>query len=91
MNDSLSEGVIHMKYAVLIGLILLAGCSDVPSTKNALDNIGFTDVESTGYRVFGCGDDYTFHTGFIARNQKGKTVTGVVCSGWLKGSSVKFD
>ena len=69
----------------------LAGCSAPQQAIDAVENIGLSEVEITGYRVFGCGDDYTFHTGFLAKNSKGKTVSGVVCSGWLKGASVKFD
>lgn len=76
---------------ILIASAVMMGCSDPRAASDAVDNMGFSDIETTGYRVFGCGDDYSFHTGFRAKNPKGKVVTGVVCSGWLKGSSVKFD
>ena len=49
-----------------------------------------TNIRTTGYAWFGCGDGYTFHTGFYATNQQGKEVSGVVCSGWLGYSQVKF-
>lgn len=81
-----------MRTPIMIAAALaLAACSDSRSATDAVDNMCFSDIETTGYRVFGCGDDYSFHTGFRAKNPKGKVVTGVVCSGWLKGSSVKFD
>jgi len=74
------------------GLILaLPGCTDPQAAQNALDNFGFKDIKITGYRIFTCGEDYTFHTGFEAKNPNGKTVTGAVCSGLFKGTSVKFD
>ena len=81
-----------MKKAIAILLLLgLAACTDPRAAQKALDDMGFSDVQAGGYDFFTCGDDYTFHTKFTAKNPKGKTVTGVVCSGWLKGSSVKFD
>ena len=79
------------KIAVALLALLLAACTDPTAARKALDNLGFSDVEITGYRFFTCGDDYTYHTGFSAKNPKGNLVTGAVCSGWFKGSSVKFD
>lgn len=70
---------------------LAAGCTDPTAATKALDDAAFKEVKITGYRIFGCGEDYTFHTGFEAKNVNNKLVTGVVCSGWLKGSSIKFD
>ena len=79
------------KTLAVIATLMLAACSDAPSAERALDNLGFKDVKVTGYRIWGCGEEYTFHTGFEAVNPNGKIVTGVVCSGWLRGSTVKFD
>jgi hypothetical protein len=72
-------------------LLVLAGCSDPDVARRALDNQGFDHIQTEGYRWFGCGKDDTYHTGFTATNGKGKTVTGVVCSGWFKGATVRFD
>lgn len=81
-----------LKLAAVAGILLLvAGCTDPRSAAKALDDLGFTDIQTTGYNFFSCGKDYTFHTGFTAKNPKGKIVTGTVCSGWLTGSAVKFD
>lgn len=68
----------------------LAACTDDEGSRKTLDNYGFTNVNLTGYVPFTCGDDYTFSTGFTALNPQGKSVSGVVCCGWLKGRSVKF-
>lgn len=77
--------------ATIFSLITLAGCTDPRAATKALDDMTFKEIEITGWRLWGCGDNYTFTTGFRAKNQNGKVVTGMVCSGWLKGSSVKFD
>jgi hypothetical protein len=39
--------------------------------------------------VFGCSQDDIFRTRFRAKNMSGKTVNGVVCSGFFKGSTVR--
>lgn len=82
-----------MKRLILLiaSILALNGCSDPTAATKALDDLGFSDVRLTGYRFLSCGKDYTFHTGFEARNPRGKPVSGTVCSGWFKGSSVKFD
>lgn len=82
---------------ILIGGLLLAAAAilvpktDVEATKRAVANIGMTDVAITGYRIFGCGEEDIFHTGFEATNSNGNRVSGVVCSGFLKGATVRFD
>ena len=80
-----------MRRIVVCTALLLAACSDGPSATRALENIGMTEIEITGYRFFGCDEKDTWHTGFRAKNPQGKTVTGVVCDGWLKGATVRFD
>lgn len=76
-------------------LLALGACTDPEKATRALDNLGMTDIEVTGYRYFGCDNSEnssdTFHTGFTAKNAKGKPVSGVVCSGWMKGATVRFD
>lgn len=78
---------------VIAGLIALtvAGCTDPRAATNALDNLGMKDITITGYDFWGeCGETYTYQTGFTARNQNGKLVTGVVCSTYWGTSTVKF-
>lgn len=50
-----------------------------------------TNVKLTGYRLWGCSDDDIGHFGFKATGVNGKQVSGVVCVGALKGSTVRFD
>lgn len=82
---------------VLAGLvaILLSGCTDEDGARRALTAQGFHDIRTTGYRFFGCdsgkGSDDYWHTGFEAVGPTGVHVTGIVCSGILKGQTVRFD
>jgi hypothetical protein len=76
---------------LFISLIALAGCTDEPGARKALEDQGYTQIEFTGYRIWTCGEDYTYHTGFAAKSIAGKPVTGAVCSGFMKGKSIKVD
>jgi len=81
-----------MKRIVLIlAITALAGCTDEPAARKALNASGFTDIKITGYSFFGCDKHDTFSTGFEARGPSGQFVTGVVCSGWMKGATIRFD
>lgn len=79
-----------MKKLILI-FLLLSGCSSSTDAIKALKANGFTDIQTQGYSFFGCGEGDTFSTKFTAKNQQGQKVTGVVCSDWLKGSTIRFD
>lgn len=75
-----------------IALILsLSACSSHNDAVEALQALGMKDIETTGYRFFGCPKDDSFHTGFVATNPQGQRVSGVVCSGWIMGGTVRFD
>lgn len=50
---------------------------------------GYSEIEITGWRPFSGRD--TFSTGFKAMSPSGEAVTGVVTSGWFKGSTVRLD
>lgn len=78
------------KFALALMLVLTPACTKESATREALDDMGFTDVQTGGYSVFGCGKGYTFHTKFTARNPHNKFVSGVVCCGVLTGCAVKF-
>lgn len=82
-------------FAVGAILLILAGCSDKNGATKALDDQGFTEIVTTGRPGFlfwfsGCGENDFYATGFTAKNARGKTVQGVVCSGfWFKGNTVR--
>lgn len=78
-----------MKRIMLLATLAIA-CTDETETVRTLQSSGFTEIQTTGYRFFGCGDSDTFSTGFRAKNPHGETVEGVVCCGWPKGCTVRF-
>jgi len=73
--------------AVTLWLALIvtgaASCTDQDEARRVLDDEGYTDVRFTGYAFAACSKDDTSHTGFVAKNAKGKEVEGVVCCGLL--------
>lgn len=79
-----------MKAAVLLAA-LLVGCSSGDEAHRALEGAGYKNITVTGYRFFGCAEHDTFHTGFEAIGQNGKPISGVVCSGFLKGATIRVD
>lgn len=82
------------KRTVLIAAILaVAACVPMSDerARAAVEASGMTDVEITGMAFFGCADkDYITAT-FRAKTSAGKAVSGVVCGGILKGSTVRID
>lgn len=72
-----------MKKKILIALMVAAmasGCSDGGTAERVAAAQGYKNVHATGYRMFGCGKDDTYSTGFEATGPNGERVTGVVCS-----------
>ena len=53
--------------------LLLASCTNSSKTVSILTNEGYTDIQTTGYAPFSCGDDDTYSTGFKAKTKKDKT------------------
>ncbi len=79
---------LHLSAVIFIGG-LAAACSDPQAARKALADAGYTNVETTGYSMFACGKDDNFATGFKAVGPSGRKVEGAVCSGWLKGSTIR--
>jgi hypothetical protein len=80
-----------MKRMALVAVLVLTGCDDPATARRAVEAMGMSEVQTHGWAVFGCSEDDMFVTRFSATNPKGARVTGVVCSGWLKGSTVRID
>jgi len=76
--------------AVLLVLAVLSACSSSGDAQKALEAQGFTDIQTHGHAFFGCSDSDDFATKFEAINPKGQHVSGVVCSGWTKGATIRF-
>jgi hypothetical protein len=79
-----------MRKVLVLGVLLLAACTDPDGATRALRDQGFKNIEITGYQFVGCDDKDTFHTGFKATTVNGVPTIGVVCSGLMKGSTVRF-
>lgn len=77
-----------LTFAIAAGASL-AACTDAPGAEKALQAAGYRDVRLTGYQMFGCDEKDTFRTGFTAIGPTGVRVNGAVCSGWLKGSTIR--
>jgi hypothetical protein len=74
--------------------IVLTGCSDAPKTISVLSSQGYTDIDVLGFTwrsAVACSEDDQFRTSFTATSPAGKLVSGTVCSGWLKGATIRFD
>lgn len=71
-------------------VLMLAACTDAPTAERILRQNGYTNIQTTGFSAFSCGKDDAFATGFTALAPNGSKVTGVVCSGWLKGGTIRF-
>lgn len=81
-----------MKKLITIVILstVLFGCSSHKDAVEALQKNGFTEIETHGYSFFGCTNDDTFKTKWTAKNTQGVKVSGVACSGWLKGTTLRF-
>ena len=64
---------------------------DAEGAQRVLEDQGYTRVEITGWRFWGCSKGDQFHTGFKALSPAKRPVSGVVCDGWFKGATVRFD
>lgn len=82
---------IFSKAILIAASVLITACSDADGAKKALAAAGYSDIQTNGYAFWGCGRDDTFHTNFTAKGPTGITVSGVVCGGWLKGSTIRID
>jgi len=84
-------------YTVLCVVILCVSCASCTSSndfgkgKKQLEQQGYTNVKDTGYSWFCCDDKDTFSTGFTALDKEGNEVKGCICSGVLKGVTVRFE
>jgi len=74
---------------LLLLAVVLGGCTDAPNTARLLEAEGMQNVQITGYQFFGCGQEDWYHTGFRGI-KNGKAVEGVVCSGILKGHTIRY-
>ena len=73
---------------------LIISCTsnnDFLKGKEQLENQGYTDIVNTGYNAFCCDEKDNFSTGFKAKDKNGNEVKGCICSGILKGITIRFE
>ena len=80
-----------MKIILALMALALTACTNNETATRVLQENGDTEIEMTGYRYFGCSKDDQFHTGFNAKSPNGHVVSGIVCGGFLKGSTIRFN
>ena len=81
-----------MKKLLIIALVL-GGCSsdnDFQKGKKQLIQQGYTNVKQTGYKFFCCDEKDQFSTGFTAMAKDSTIVEGCMCSGIVKGVTIRF-
>lgn len=71
-------------------LMSVAACSSSDEANRVLGGAGYTEIHTTGHSFFGCSQDDTFATGFTAVDARGQKVKGAVCSGLLKGATIRI-
>jgi hypothetical protein len=83
-----------MKNIILIVAVLFfLGCSSQENRNTAqriLEGEGYTEIKWTGYAPFACDEKDTFSDGFTAKNKNNLPIKGTVCSGWMKGVTIRY-
>jgi hypothetical protein len=74
---------------VALAALAAVGCTRPEQAEMALEANGYTNIQINGHAWFVCGEDDDFSTSFIATGPGGDRVHGAVCSGILKGATVR--
>ena len=78
-------------YTIL--LIFCLGCTnnkDFIKGKKQLENQGYNKTIHNQYLLYQCDDKDNYSSGFTALDKKGNKVEGCICSGVLKGVTIRF-
>lgn len=81
------------KIIIVLAALALFSCTDEEGSTKALLDSGYKPIEVGGYGWFSGSKNDTFVTKFKAYspNDSTRIVTGVVCRGWFKGSTIRLD
>lgn len=79
------------KILLILAAVSLTACTSADEATRALNSAGYTNIQITGFKLFGCSEDDTFRTGFKATGKDGNPVEGTVCSAFLKGATIRTD
>lgn len=73
-------------------LVTLSACGvNADDGRSALEAQGITNVVIGGHAFFGCGEKDSFRSKFTGTGVNGKPVSGVLCGGFLKGITVRYN
>ncbi len=80
--------------ALMLALVCLPGCYAPDAAQTALADAGYTQVAVSrapllAFSKCSSGDDY--EAWFTGTGPTGRAVSGAVCAGWFKGSTVRLD
>lgn len=77
----------------VIPLMLVAshGVTDNEGAARALQSAGYSDVVVGGSAWLRCDKHDIYRTKFRATGPSGERVSGAVCAGWFKGSTIRLD
>lgn len=75
---------------ILLCLLILSSCTSEEHVKKYAEMYGWESYKIQGYSLWGCSKDDIWHTKFTAI-KNGKKISGVVCKGLLKGSTLRLD
>jgi len=76
---------------IVIAALSLAACSDASDARRVLDDQGYTDIRVGGHAWFACSDHDSYATKFTAKSPIGRQVSGAVCKGIFKNSTIRLD
>lgn len=83
-----------IKYIYASALAVMLSCTSPERATSVLETDGYTNIELTGYRAFGCSDSDGTCTGFKAM-KNGHHVEGAVgcgrVAGCTKGCTIRVD
>lgn len=82
------------KTLLILGLMVLASCTDEDGSMRALRSAGYRNIQLGGHSFFGCSDDDGASNKFTAIGADGRMVTGQVCCGGpmsFKGCTIRLD
>ena len=80
-----------MKFILLTAAIILAGCTQPDHARKVLESAGYTEIQMQGYDWINCSEDDMYRDKFTAKGPTGKPISGVVCAGFFKGSTIRLD
>ena len=77
---------------IVMAVGVLAGCTDPQGAARTLNGAGYSNIKTSGYSWFSCGQNDAYSTGFTANGPTGVEVSGAVCRGWLfKNSTIRTE